>query len=376
MKKRSDIFNVNLTYFIMMLLFVGIRILSSSGVLNSMGETASYILNAVIQIVIMLLLPLIMISLLRKRKIGQTLEDCSLKTISFKEVLISIAIGIVVFILNIILSTIISFIFSLIGYSSGSSGSAVYTEPTVANLILSLLMTAVLPAFCEEFAHRGMLLSGYKVLGFKKAVLYSALLFGLIHLNINQFFFATLVGVVLATVTLFSRSIIPAMIIHFMNNGISVYLEFSMAKKLPLGIFYSNTLNALFSSNILLTFLFMLVFIPTLIYLLLILIKQFLKINAQKSLQNYMNKMAINELRKETLGDIAQDESPELIQFNEALKNKPFSPTAMKIEIPYEILGFYMSPAMKASQTDNLFLYATIVLGSVITLFTFIWGII
>lgn len=376
MKKRSDIFNVNLTYFIMMLLFVGIRILSSSGVLNSMGETASYILNAVIQIVIMLLLPLIMISLLRKRKVGETLEDCSLKTISFKEVLISIAIGIVVFILNIILSTIISFIFSLIGYSSGSNGSAVYTEPTVANLILSLLMTAVLPAFCEEFAHRGMLLSGYKVLGFKKAVLYSALLFGLIHLNINQFFFATLVGVVLATVTLFSRSIIPAMIIHFMNNGISVYLEFSMAKKLPLGIFYSNTLNALFSSNILLTFLFMLVFIPTLIYLLLILIKQFLKINAQKSLQNYMNKMAINELRKETLGDIAQDESPELIQFNEALKNKSFSPTAMKIEIPYEILGFYMSPAMKASQTDNLFLYATIVLGSLITLFTFVWGII
>lgn len=376
MKKRSDIFNVNLTYFIMTLLFVGIRILSSSGVLNSMGETASYILNAVIQIVIMLLFPLVMISLLRKRKIGQTLEDCSLKTISFKEVLISIAIGIVVFILNIILSTIISFIFSLIGYSSGSSGSVVYTEPTVTNLILSLLMTAVLPAFCEEFAHRGMLLSGYKVLGFKKAVLYSALLFGLIHLNINQFFFATLVGVVLATVTLFSRSIIPAMIIHFMNNGISVYLEFSMAKKLPLGIFYSNTLNALFSSNILLTFLFMLVFIPTLIYLLLILIKQFLKINAQKSLQNYMNKMAINELRKETLGDIAQDESPELIQFNEALKNKPFLPTTMKIEIPYEILGFYMNPAMKASQTDNVFLYATIVLGSLITLFTFIWGII
>lgn len=373
MKKRSDVFNVNLTYFIMAVLFVGIRILSSSGVLNSMGETASYILNAVIQIGIMLLFPLLMMCLLRKRRVGQTLEDFSLKTISFKEVLISFAIGIIVFILNVILSTIISFIFSLLGYSSGS-GSSGYVEPTVANLMLSLLTTAVLPAFCEEFAHRGMLLSGYKVLGFKKAVLYSALLFGLIHLNINQFFFATLVGVVLASVTLFSRSIIPAMIIHFMNNGISVYLEFSMAKNLPLGTFYNYTLTALFSSNIIITFLFMLILIPTLIYLLLLLIKQFLKINAQKSIQNYMSKMAINELRKETLGDIAQDETPELIQFNEQLKNRPMSP--MKIEIPYEVLGFYMSPAMKESSADNLFFYATIVLGGLITLFTFIWGII
>jgi len=373
-KNRSDVFNVNLTYFLMAIMFVGIRILSSSGVLSSMGQTASYVLNAVIQIGIMLLFPLFVISALRKRRIGQTLEDCSFKTISFKEVMLSIGIGIVLFILNIIISTIISFLLSLLGYSTGSGGSTVYAEPTIANLMLSLLMTAVLPAFCEEFAHRGMLLSGYKVLGFKKAVLYSALIFGLIHLNINQFFFAMIAGVILATVTLFSRSIIPAMIIHFMNNGISVYLEFSMARKLPLGTFYNNTLTALFSSNVILTFLFMLVFIPLIVYLLLLLIKQLLKINAQKSLQNYMNKMAISEIRKETLGDIAQEETPEIIQFNEALKNKPFAP--VKVEIPYEVLGFYMSPAMKASKMDNLFFYATILLGSIITLFTFIWGII
>lgn len=375
MRKRSDVFNVNLIYFIIAVLFVGIRILSSTSLLNFMGETASYILNVTIQIGLMLLFPLFAISALRKKSVGQTLEDFGLKTISLKEVFISIGIGIIVFVLNIIFSTIIQFILSLLGYSMASSGSVTTAEPTIANLILSLLMTAVLPAFCEEFTHRGMLLSGYKVLGFKKAVLYSSILFGLIHLNINQFFFATLVGVVLASVTLFSRSIIPAMIIHFLNNGISVYLDFSIAKKLPLGMFYQNAITSLFSGNILLTFIFMLILIPTLLYLLITLIKSLLKINAQKSLQNYMSKMAINELRKETLGDIATtDISQEMIQFNESLKRGTLN--SVKIEIPYEVLGFYMAPVTKPSKLDNLFLYSTIILGSLITFFTFLWGII
>lgn len=375
MRKRSDVFNVNLIYFIIAVLFVGIRILSSTSLLNFMGESASYILNVTIQIGLMLIFPLFAISALRKKSVGQTLEDFGLKTISSKEVLISIGIGIIVFVLNIIFSTIIQFILSLLGYSMASSGSEIAAEPTIANLILSLLMTAVLPAFCEEFTHRGMLLSGYKVLGFKKAVLYSSILFGLIHLNINQFFFATLVGVVLASVTLFSRSIIPAMIIHFLNNGISVYLDFSLARKLPLGTFYKNAIISLFSGNLFLTFIFMLILIPTLLYLLMALIKSLLKINAQKSLQNYMNKMAINELRRETLGDIAEaDSTQEIIQFNEALKRGTLN--SVKIEIPYEVLGFYMAPVTKPSKLDNLFLYATLFLGSLITLFTFIWGII
>ena len=149
----------------MAVLFIAIRIFSNLGLFNFMGDAGNYVVNGVIQIVIMLLLPLILFSVMSKRSVGNTLETFSLKGISFKEVLISIAIGIIVFILNIFLSTILSFIFSLVGYSP-DAGSSVYAEPTVANLILSLLMTAVLPAFCEEFAHRGMLLSGYKVLGF------------------------------------------------------------------------------------------------------------------------------------------------------------------------------------------------------------------
>ena len=159
------------------------------------------------------------------------------KKANYKTVLISIAIGLIVFILNIAVSTFLSYILSLLGYhASTSSGTAV--APTWGSFFLSLLTVAILPAICEEFTHRGLLLSGYKKLGFKKAVILSALMFGLIHLNVNQFFYATVIGLVLAVVTLYSRSIVPAIIIHFMNNGINVYLEFAEAKgKLVLDLY-------------------------------------------------------------------------------------------------------------------------------------------
>ena len=69
----------------MAVLFVVIRILSNAGAFNFMGEAGTYIVNAVIQVGIMLLLPLITLKFVRKRSIGQTLEDCSFKGISFKE---------------------------------------------------------------------------------------------------------------------------------------------------------------------------------------------------------------------------------------------------------------------------------------------------
>ena len=87
------------------------------------------------------------------------------------------------------------------------------------------------------------IISEYKKLGLKKAVILSGLMFGLIHLNINQFFYATIIGMVLAVVTLYSRSIFPAMIIHFMNNGLNVYFSFAKAR----GIFGANFYEKLFS---------------------------------------------------------------------------------------------------------------------------------
>ena len=81
--------------------------------------------------------------------------------------------------------------------------------------------TAVLPAVFEELVHRGELIATYRDSG-GKAVLVSALLFALMHQNILQLAHTLLLGAVLAAVVWCSGSVLPAMLVHFFNNFVSV----------------------------------------------------------------------------------------------------------------------------------------------------------
>lgn len=91
--------------------------------------------------------------------------------------------------------------------------------------VLSFMATAVIPAFCEEFLFRGLVTSQLLPYGKTTAVLGSALLFGLIHQNYGQFFYATVAGVVLALAVIESGSVWVGVVIHLINNLISVMGE-------------------------------------------------------------------------------------------------------------------------------------------------------
>ena len=373
---KSKIFNTNLVYFISMTLFVLVRILTLLGVFNFFGDYASYILNIIIQVGIIFLLPLFLLTKLNKQKAKSLFKEYSFNKISAKEVVISILIGLIVFILNIFFSVFINYILALIGYNQGTSVSS-GGSASILSLILSLIMTAVLPAFCEEFLHRGVLVSSYKKLGFKNAILISSLLFGLLHMNIEQFLFATMVGLILGSVTLFSRSIVPAMIIHFMNNGINVYLGFAKANNMPSYQLYNKFISIFFGGNLITSVLLVALLIPLLILALLALLKTLLKINTQKSIGSFVNLIALNEMRRETLGDIANQQAygKNEIEFMEMMKGNR-NPENTKIEIPYEVLGFYMLPVKKQTFREKTFLISSLILGSLVTFFTLIWGMI
>jgi sodium transport system permease protein len=92
-----------------------------------------------------------------------------------------------------------------------------------ANLWLLLLLIAAVPAVCEELAFRGFILSGFRRLGHKRrAILYSALLFGVAHGILQQSLIATLVGVVLGYLAVQSGSILPCMVFHFCHNALAL----------------------------------------------------------------------------------------------------------------------------------------------------------
>ncbi|WP_022762911.1 CPBP family intramembrane glutamic endopeptidase [Butyrivibrio sp. AD3002] len=92
----------------------------------------------------------------------------------------------------------------------------------------AILVVSLLPPFIEEFAFRGLLFGTYKrVSTIVKAALISALFFGLIHLNFNQFCYAFVLGVIFAFVNVASGSIITSMIMHFLINSFNMLLVYA-----------------------------------------------------------------------------------------------------------------------------------------------------
>ncbi len=89
-------------------------------------------------------------------------------------------------------------------------------------LLLSLITTVLIPAFCEEILFRGTILTNLLPYGKTVAILGSASLFALMHQNPAQLFYAFVAGVVLGLVYVHTRSVWGGILIHFFNNLLGI----------------------------------------------------------------------------------------------------------------------------------------------------------
>lgn len=111
------------------------------------------------------------------------------------------------------------------------------------SFILMMLCVGILPAVVEEFAIRGVVLGVLrKRFSDASAIVISSIAFSLLHGNLQQIPFAFLVGIVLSYATVYSGSIIPAVIIHGLNNSISVLLSFAALNMSPMVLTVVNLL--------------------------------------------------------------------------------------------------------------------------------------
>jgi len=113
--------------------------------------------------------------------------------------------------------------------ASGIFGSPI--SEFINNLVTSntfpylFFVIAITPAICEEVIMRGVVLDGYKKFGFKKAVILNGILFGMLHMNFHQFFYTAFLGTIFAMVVWYTKSIFASMIMHLINNGLSVVMS-------------------------------------------------------------------------------------------------------------------------------------------------------
>lgn len=88
-------------------------------------------------------------------------------------------------------------------------------------------LIAIIGPFCEELAVRGCLYAGFRNCGsLLRAILFSSLLFGLMHENINQFVYAFGLGIIMALAREVTDSLWGGFLCHMLVNGEAVVLMY------------------------------------------------------------------------------------------------------------------------------------------------------
>ena len=99
---------------------------------------------------------------------------------------------------------------------------------------IALFMISMFGPFSEEFVFRGIIFNSYRkdgnTLG---AILLSALVFGFMHMNLNQAGYAFVIGIALAFVMIATGSIWASVIMHFIINAQSVCLMYISEYLMP-----------------------------------------------------------------------------------------------------------------------------------------------
>lgn len=347
------------------------------GLLSFLGDYGTYIVNGILQLGILFFFSIFMFKFLTKQSLKKTLYNFSYTKVSFRVVLISIGLGVIVYFLNIFIASFFNAILTSMGYEFSSSSST--GNVTIWTLVLGLIFTAVLPAICEENLHRGMLLFGNTGMGMKNNILLTGLMFGLLHMNIEQFFYATIIGIFLNFVLYITESVYPCMIIHFMNNGIGVLLSYLTATNTIQGGLFAK-LNEITANNALVGFILIFIIVLVLVVLLLYLVRLLIKYSfedgfkaKQKAVQQLVSRVGFfNDIQKiksgESYDDFLTDEEKGLAFLSlEELKDKiQENPENFVIQKPKR---------EKMETRTKILLIASIVLMSAVTIFTLIWGL-
>lgn len=123
------------------------------------------------------------------------------------------------------LSMLCGWLFSLMGITTEAIG--------VMPWYRLILLYVLLPAVCEELIFRALPLLWLGDLPRLRAAVYCGGAFALLHGNFIQMPYAFFAGIIFYLADAHCSSLLPSVILHLMNNGLSVCLSLLPAKALP-----------------------------------------------------------------------------------------------------------------------------------------------
>ena len=132
---------------------------------------------------------------------------------------------------SVVINLISIIVQSMLGVSfrSGFEGETTYGA---AEVLLSVVGTAIIPGLIEEIMIRGIIMQPLRRFGDGFAIVCSALIFSLMHSNMVQIPYTFVSGLYFGYIAIATGSLWPTIVLHFLNNFTSV-----------LGIAYASNLS-------------------------------------------------------------------------------------------------------------------------------------
>jgi membrane protease YdiL (CAAX protease family) len=186
-----------------------------------LGNT-NYLLVYLLMYTLGMGVPMVLTSLIAKRRMNpfSASEHVSPSTVG-----LSLSAGMAMCVIANYVASILAYLLQSAGIQSPPMPTLQLNTPL--SLGLNLLVFAVAPALLEEMVFRGYVLKTLRRYGDGLAVVITSLLFGLMHGNVLQIPFAFIVGLVLGYLVVQTNNIWLAVGLHFLNNAMSVLLEYA-----------------------------------------------------------------------------------------------------------------------------------------------------
>ncbi|MDE7395201.1 MAG: CPBP family intramembrane metalloprotease [Clostridiales bacterium] len=313
---------------------------------------ADAVFSLPLQIGILVVVPFLFYKFGLKKNVREIAAFSSMRKTRWYNLVLAVPIGLCAYGVTIGVSAIWQNILIQLGYTHSSS--SLPETFTVGALLLSLFLTCVLPAFCEEFFNRGGLLTTVRgSFPFKLTLLYMGLEFGLFHQNITQVFYTALFGAYMAFLCLKCKSLYPGMIVHFINNACAVVTDYCSTY----GFFGGGIARAVNETRA--------------IFVLMALILVAGAFAGLTVLLSHLNSAKRLEKKKDVIASSGFDhKNNRVVLVGEEDKEK-----VRELGLDKEVYGEKLEEALyKPTLRDNAFFIGTAVLSFLTTIFSFIFG--
>lgn len=184
--------------------------------------TMGYLFDAVISVVFLYIIPITAAIFLLKRPMKGRLGEVYAKPKYFGRAMAMFPAGYGVAITCNLLTQLLGLLFRDTALDDSFTGiqNVLQAPDTGSAVVLFVQLTVLAPIF-EEFWCRGLIIESLRPYGNGFAIFVSALLFGIIHANFAQFFYATALGIFLGYIYVSTGSLVTTTVMHAMFNSVS-----------------------------------------------------------------------------------------------------------------------------------------------------------